>query len=89
MDLNDEIAKVAHELWDKRGRGHGKDREDWYEAELIVRARHDEAREKAGKAAEKLAITEKEPSKKSPGKSDKGVTKAQLRKAKPADALKK
>ncbi len=89
MNPNDEIAKAAHELWEKRGRVHGKDREDWYEAELIVKTRHEEARESAGKAAEKPAITEKEPSKKSRGKSAKGVTKASPKKTRPTDALKK
>jgi len=40
MDLNDEIAKVAYELFERDGRRDGKDKEHWCEAEEIVRARH-------------------------------------------------
>jgi hypothetical protein len=40
MNLHDEIAKVAYELFERDGRAHGKDREHWEEAERIVRARH-------------------------------------------------
>ena len=37
--MQDEIAKVAYELYEKRGGGHGCDFDDWVEAEKIVRAR--------------------------------------------------
>ena len=40
MNLHDEIAQVAYELWEKRGKEHGKDGEDWYQAEAIVRVRY-------------------------------------------------
>jgi hypothetical protein len=40
MSLHEEIAKVAHELFEKGGREHGKDREHWLEAEKIVRMSH-------------------------------------------------
>jgi len=40
MDLDDEIAKVAYELFERDGRRNGKDKEHWREAEEIVRARH-------------------------------------------------
>lgn len=39
MDLNEEIAKVAYELYEKDGRQNGKDREHRLEAERIVRTR--------------------------------------------------
>ena len=39
MDLNDEIAKVAYELFERDGRQNGKDKEHWAEAERIVKAR--------------------------------------------------
>lgn len=39
MDLNEEIAKVAYELYERDGRQHGKDREHWLEAEQIVKDR--------------------------------------------------
>lgn len=38
--LRDEIAKVAYELYEKRGRSHGCHFDDWLEAERIVLARH-------------------------------------------------
>lgn len=51
MDLHDEIAKVAYELFERDGRKHGKDREHWCEAEELV---------KTGRAAEeKKAETRK------------------------------
>lgn len=34
-----EIAKVAYGLFERRGGGHGRDQEDWFEAERIVSAR--------------------------------------------------
>jgi len=30
------IAEMAYHLWEKRGRPHGNDRQDWLEAEKIV-----------------------------------------------------
>lgn len=40
MDLNDEIAQVAYELFEKDGKQHGKDKEHWLEAERLVLIRH-------------------------------------------------
>ncbi len=40
MNLHDEIARVAYELYLKRGCVHGHDLDDWLEAELIVLSRH-------------------------------------------------
>jgi hypothetical protein len=39
MDLYDEIAKVAYELWEQSGRIDGRDIENWLEAERIVLGR--------------------------------------------------
>jgi hypothetical protein len=36
--LHDRIAKVAYDLFEKKGRRHGCQEEDWLEAEKIVRA---------------------------------------------------
>jgi hypothetical protein len=47
--LRDEIAKVAYELYQKRGRGEGCHLDDWLEAEKIVMARHSVAAEGQGK----------------------------------------
>lgn len=45
MNLQDEIAKVAYELYEKSGRIEGRDLENWCEAERIVKAKN---AEKAG-----------------------------------------
>ena len=39
MNLQDEIAKVAYELYEKGGRIDGKDVKDWLEAEKIIKGR--------------------------------------------------
>ena len=31
-----QVAAKAYELWEKRGRPHGSDRQDWFEAERLV-----------------------------------------------------
>lgn len=38
MELHDEIAKTAHELYEKSGWIPGRDLENWIEAEKIVRS---------------------------------------------------
>jgi len=38
--LYDEVAKIAYDLHEKRGRVHGYDIEDWLEAERIVLERY-------------------------------------------------
>ena len=40
MEVNDEIAKVAQELYEKSGRIEGRDFDNWLEAEKIVNARY-------------------------------------------------
>ena len=40
MNLHDEIAAVAYELYDARGCIPGRDLDDWLEAERIILARH-------------------------------------------------
>lgn len=40
MNFHDEIAKMAYELYEKSGRIDGRDRENWVEAERMVKARH-------------------------------------------------
>jgi hypothetical protein len=40
MNLHDEIAEVAYELFEARGCIHGFDFEDWLNAEEIVLGRH-------------------------------------------------
>ncbi|MBI4340875.1 MAG: DUF2934 domain-containing protein [Candidatus Omnitrophica bacterium] len=33
------IARIAYALYERRGRAHGFDQQDWFEAEQIVKAR--------------------------------------------------
>lgn len=40
MNLHDEIAKIAYELYEKSGRRGGRDFENWRDAERIVLMRH-------------------------------------------------
>ncbi|MGQ9569516.1 MAG: DUF2934 domain-containing protein [Thermodesulfovibrionales bacterium] len=40
MDLYDEIAKVAYELWEQSGRIDGRELDNWLEAERIVLTSH-------------------------------------------------
>ncbi len=40
-DFYIEVAKVAYELYEKRGRIHGHDMEDWLQAETIVLKRYE------------------------------------------------
>jgi hypothetical protein len=45
-DLNEEIAKVAFDLYQQRGMKDGYDFDDWMKAEAIVRKRHARLKEK-------------------------------------------
>ena len=36
VSLEDQIAQRAHELWHQRGREHGSDLADWFQAEREV-----------------------------------------------------
>jgi hypothetical protein len=51
VDIREEIAKVAYELYEKRGRAEGHHVEDWLEAEKIVTARHGGKKERGLKRA--------------------------------------
>ncbi len=35
----EEVARVAYELFEKRGKTHGNDQRDWFEAQQIVQQR--------------------------------------------------
>jgi len=67
-DLNEEIAKVAYDLYEKRGRGNGNDLDDWVKAEEIVMDRYarlkreeiDVMSEVAAKVAEKGATKKRQ-----------------------------
>ena len=36
---HDEIARLAHQFWNDRGRQHGRHEDDWYRAEQALRKR--------------------------------------------------
>ena len=42
----DAVAKVAYDLYEKRGRLHGQDMEDWFKAEMIVKKRYEKGMER-------------------------------------------
>ena len=53
--LQEEIAKVAYELYERRGRVPGYAAQDWLDAERIVMARHNAADVKEGAPKAKKA----------------------------------
>jgi hypothetical protein len=57
--LYNEIARVAYDLFEKKGRRHGHHLNDWFEAEKIVKARH--AEESVKKAAGIAGVENHEP----------------------------
>ena len=58
-NINDEIAKVAHELYEKGGGVHGRDVQYWLEAEKIVLARHEKSTKKEKPVKSSTATTKK------------------------------
>lgn len=83
MDLYDEIAKVAYELFEREGCMHGRHFEHWIQAEVIVKSRYEQQQEKAEekdgealktdkkaktKPAAKKPAVKKPAAKKTPGK---------------------
>ncbi len=42
----DAVAKVAYDLYEKRGRVLGQDMEDWFKAEMIVEKRYEKGMER-------------------------------------------
>ena len=74
---NNDIAKVAYELYEKRGKTHGYNFNDWIEAEKIVMERHvKEIENKAEKiSTAKGKKTTKKATKKVVKKATKKITK--------------
>ncbi|HYA85666.1 MAG TPA: DUF2934 domain-containing protein [Nitrospirota bacterium] len=58
-NIYDEIAKVAHELYEKSGRVHGRDVQNWLEAERIVLARYEKDTKKKKPIKSSKALTKK------------------------------
>ena len=55
----DEIAKVAHDLYEKSGRIQGRDEQNWLEAEKIVLAMHKQGTKKEKPIRSSKATTKK------------------------------
>ncbi|MBM4141542.1 MAG: DUF2934 domain-containing protein [Nitrospira sp.] len=68
MDLDDEIRKLAYELYEKSGKIAGRDIDNWLEAEKIIRARRGGKRnpetEQSSSPKKKRISTSKKASKK-------------------------
>jgi len=75
MSLHDEIAKVAHDLYEKSGRIGGRDMENWIEAERIVMERHKGQKKTSSKAGAKKSETKKTEAKKTEAKKTAGRAK--------------
>jgi len=58
-NIYDEIAKVAHDLYEKSGRVHGRDVQNWLEAEKIVLARYEKGTKKEMPISSSKATTKK------------------------------
>ena len=57
--IYDEIAKVAHGLYEKSGRAHGRDVQNWLEAERIVLSRYEKGTKKDKLISSSKATTKK------------------------------
>ena len=36
---HEQVAQLAHQFWNERGRQHGHDAEDWFRAEQVLRSK--------------------------------------------------
>lgn len=59
MDMSEEIARAAYQLWESSGRIEGRDLENWVEAERIIATRQIELAKTAQKARGREAGTER------------------------------
>ncbi|HUI45411.1 MAG TPA: DUF2934 domain-containing protein [Nitrospirota bacterium] len=58
-NIYDEIAKVAYALYEKSGRVHGQDVQNWLEAEKIVSGRYEKGTKKGKPIGSSKAATQK------------------------------
>ncbi|MCL0066831.1 DUF2934 domain-containing protein [Thermodesulfovibrionales bacterium] len=65
-DICREIARVAHELYEKSGMIDGRDIENWLEAERVVMARHAELEKTAESSSPKEGCAPKKKAKSRP-----------------------
>jgi len=65
VNFQEEIVKVAHDLFERSGRAEGHDLDNWLEAERIVMTRHRQQEKLEAKIlAKKMTSTTKERSRK-------------------------
>jgi hypothetical protein len=64
MVSHEEIAKLAHELYEKSGRVPGRDLENWHEAERMLRKRYGNGGKTNGGNGEETIAAEKASSRK-------------------------
>ncbi len=87
--LQDEIARIAYELYEKRGRGHGCHLDDWLEAERIVLSRHVKTSEASTKSPKAKKLKAPSPSQKAKVAELEGKTSRGKRSTGKKDASKK
>jgi hypothetical protein len=58
-NIYDEIAKVAYDFYEKSGRVHGRDVQNWLEAERVVLTRHEKGTKKEKPIRSLKAATKK------------------------------
>jgi hypothetical protein len=58
-NIYDEIAQVAHDLYEKSGKVQGRSVQNWLEAEKIVLARHEKSTKKEKPIKSSTATTKK------------------------------
>ena len=59
VNFQEEIVKVARNLFEKSGRVEGRDLDNWLEAERIVITRHKQAELEAKIPTKKMALTKR------------------------------
>jgi hypothetical protein len=70
MKWYDEIAKIAHELYEKSEKREGRDLDNWLEAERIVIARHREEKKLEAESSSSPKKKNESITKRSPNKTE-------------------
>lgn len=65
MKLQNEIARVAYEIYEKSGKINGRDIENWLEAERLVREKYNKRKGKSGADKPEKRVSSKGGAKKS------------------------